>query len=161
MHPPEETTSSPRGPHSKHVTWFPGPRPFSAFVRRILALGGVLAVAALLLVELAPRTAFAQSSCGPDTHQPGTDPEVLVGTTPTRMPQLCGRGGVELQNLGPNPIWCVISYNSAHARVNRARRVDPNGGTFPANVKDTQPVWCVASTAAQVQGAATIVSEAR
>lgn len=147
MHPPEESPSPPR-PSSPAV------------IRRAMLVAAFAAVSALLAVELVPRPAFAQSICGPDTHQPGTDPEVLVLTTPTRIPQLCGRAGVELQNLGPNPIWCVISYSSAHARVNRARKIDA-GSTWSANVKDTQPIWCVASTAAQVQSAATIVSEAR
>lgn len=126
------------------------------------ALTALAAVAILLgaLALLEPHAAWAQT-CPANTHAAGTDPEVLVGTTPTRLPQLCGRTGMEIQNLGPNPIWCVVSHNSVHARVNRARKVDAGGGIFAANVKDTQPVFCVASTAAQVQGAATIVTEAR
>lgn len=118
----------------------------------------VVAVVAVLFAE----PADAQSTyCGEYTHGPGMDPEVLVGLTPTRMPQLCGRTGFEIQNLGPNPIWCTTSGVSSHARINRARRVEANGDVFPINGKDAVVVWCITSTAPQVAGGGTIVSEAR
>lgn len=144
MHPP--STLSPASA--------PPPR------RRVVVLLAVLLLAVPLAVELVPRTAEAQSFCGPNTHQPGTDPEVLVLTTPTRLPQLCGRRGVEIFNTGPNPIYCAVSNVSTHARVGRARPI-ASGAAWSIDATESQPIYCVAAMASQVQSAATIVSEVR
>lgn len=118
--------------------------------RALLYLACVVAMAGVL-VELAPRAAYAQTYCGPDTHQPSSaPPTVLVGTSPTRMPQLCGRVAIELQNNGPNPIWCAVSSVSSHAAVGTSRVIAAKGGTWSVAAKDTQPIYCVAETAAQV-----------
>jgi hypothetical protein len=85
--------------------------------------------------------------------------EVLVGTTATAMPQLPNRRGVELQNLGPNPIYCALT-DATKAVVGRARRVDA-GGSWALDIPSTTPIYCIAATAAQVTGAATIATEAR
>lgn len=121
----------------------------------------VVMAAAMGVVALWPDTAEAQSGaqCPAGTHQPGTDPEVLVLTTATRLPQLCGRSAVEIQNLGPNSIYCSLGYSSM-ARVGKARKVG-TGETWSIDVPATLPIWCIAETAAQVTGAATIVSEVK
>lgn len=84
-----------------------------------------------------------------------TTTEVLVLTTPTAMPKVSFRRAIEIQNLGPNDIFCAGS--SAGAVVNKARRIEANGGTWWFTAADQ--VWCIAASAAQVSGAATIVSE--
>jgi hypothetical protein len=81
--------------------------------------------------------------------------EVLVLTTATAMPAASLRRFIEIQNLGPNDIFCAGS--SAGAVVNKARRISANGGTWNYTAGDR--VWCVAASANQVTGAATIVSE--
>jgi hypothetical protein len=87
--------------------------------------------------------------------------EVLVLTTPTQLTvQLQSRTDVSIQNLGPNPIYCAGT--SAEAVVNKAHRLDALGGAnnlweFAARRQVT--IWCVAATANQVTGAATIFSE--
>lgn len=143
----------------------PPPRTLLQFLQALPWPINLCALAALALsvcVAFMAGPADAQSTyCGDATHQPGLDPEVLVGLTPTRLPQLCGRGGFEIQNLGPNPIWCTTSGVSSHARINRARKVDANGGVWGINGKDTVAVWCVTSTAPQSAGGGTIVSEVR
>lgn len=86
----------------------------------------------------------------------GVTTEVLVLTTATALPQSSlYRRGMLVENRGPNAIWCAFS--SAAAVVDKAHRVAPNGGTFPLNAPDK--MWCVAETANQVTGAATVVSE--
>lgn len=120
-------------------------------------VAGAVALAILSLPLVVP-IAQAQTTCPSGTHAAGTDPEVLVLTTPTELPRLCGRAGFEIQNLGPQPIYCATS-SAAHARVNRARKVEP-GEPWPINRGDVVRVWCIASVA-QVQGGGTIVTEVR
>lgn len=86
-----------------------------------------------------------------------TTTEVLVQTTATALPVTTGplRRFIEIQNLGPYDIFCAGS--SARAVVNKARRISAGGGTWWFTAGDK--VWCVAATANQATGAATIVSE--
>ncbi len=136
------------------------PPPWYAWGRPVLVVAALLAAAVALLL-FSSRAAEAQTStCGPDTHQPDFDPQVLVGTTATRMPQLCGRRGVHVLNLGPNPIWCTTTGLSKWARVGKSLRVG-NGEGFGLDATDKNPIWCIAETAAQVDGAATVLTEMR
>lgn len=143
MHPPAPPYDTPQPIPPPPST----PRP----TRRLL-LGLALAAGTVLAAwEMQPRDAFAQTVCGPDTHQPSTvPPTVLIGTTPTRLPQLCGRSALELQNNGPNPIWCAVSYVPSHAAVGTSRIIAAKGGSWSLPAKDTQPIFCVAEGAAQV-----------
>lgn len=81
--------------------------------------------------------------------------EVLVETTPTALPALRFRRLLFIQNLGPHDIFCADT--SAAAVVNKAVRVAANGGTLSLSAANA--FWCVAATADQVTGAATIVLE--
>jgi hypothetical protein len=85
--------------------------------------------------------------------------EVLVLTTVTTIPSLSGRKAVELQNLGPNSIFCALTSSSA-AVLNKARRISA-GDSWALDVGDTIPIYCIAATAAQVTGAATVVTQVR
>lgn len=88
----------------------------------------------------------------------GTTTEVLVLTTATALPQSSVyRRGMLIENRGPNAIWCAMG-SSSKAVANKSHRVAPNGGTLAFNGPDLW--WCVAETANQVTGAATVVSEA-
>lgn len=86
----------------------------------------------------------------------GRTSEVLVGTTATRVPAatLSFRGTMELQNLGPQPIWCAFSQ--ATAVIGKSRRIG-QGDTWSVNSQNFT-VWCITSVA-QVSSAATIASE--
>lgn len=91
----------------------------------------------------------------------GKTTEVLVSNAvATAMPTtpLAGRKAVELQNLGPNAIHCTVDGTAPVAT--KARRVDA-GGTWSLDAGDKIAIRCIASTAAQVTGAATIVTELR
>lgn len=82
--------------------------------------------------------------------------EVTVGTSPTAMGTLTGRAHLEIQNIGPGPIYCAVA-SSADAVVGKARRIDIGAAwALDSNVQ----IYCVASVA-QVTGAATIVTELR
>lgn len=87
--------------------------------------------------------------------------EVLVlASAATVLPQTAtaprGRSAIEIQNLGPNSIFCAFS--SATAVVNKARRIQ-SGEVWAIDAKSHIPIYCKAATADQVTGAATIVSE--
>lgn len=97
----------------------------------------------------------------------GKTTEVLVvasaGGTTVPTTALAGRKAIEIQNLGPNPIFCTADGTAPVA--NKARRIDALGTTAqPAWSIDAGPaivVKCIAATADQVTGAATIVTEVR
>lgn len=83
--------------------------------------------------------------------------EVLVLTTATAMPQTSlTRRGLMIENRGPNAIWCAFG-SSSRAVVNKSHKVSASGDRFTFNGPDK--VWCIAETANQVTGAATVVSE--
>ncbi len=139
------------------------PVPFSPRLVLMLVVAG--AVGALVGILgggiMLPSTAQAQTStCPAFSHQPGdTDPEVIIGTTPVRLPALCNRRGLGIQNHGAVSIWCTSTGVAAHARVNRSYEIAPGDG-WSLDAKDTLPIYCV-SESAQEEGAATIVMEMR
>lgn len=135
----------------------------------------------LALALLVPALAIAgiiadQGSGNPNTtdwvvnigaHVKGVTTEVTVtnavGGTTVPTTALTSRKAIEIQNLGPNAIFCTIDGTAPV--VNKARRIDALGSTAaPAWSIDAGPnivVRCIAATAAQATGAATIVSEVR
>lgn len=93
----------------------------------------------------------------------GKTTEVLVdNTTVTLMPTtaLAGRKGVELQNLGPNPIYCTVGGETPLTTGALGRRVDA-GATWALDVGAGVVVRCLANTADQLTTAATQVTELR
>jgi hypothetical protein len=83
--------------------------------------------------------------------------EVLVATTPTRLDTgLAYRAGLEIQNRGPNSIFCAIGDSTGLA-VNIGREVLP-GESWSIQLHQNVPVWGICSVL-QVTGAATIVNE--
>lgn len=93
-----------------------------------------------------------------------TTTEVLVLTTATALPYsggtatsgTVGRVGIEIFNNGPNTIYCAFS--SATAVVNKARPIAA-GASWALDAMGRVGIWCIAATASQLTGAATIVSE--
>ena len=70
---------------------------------------------------------------------------------------LVGRTGLEIQNLGPNPIWIGLD-TSGTAVVNKSRKLN-TGESWSLNLREQVKVYAIASTADQVTGAATVVTE--
>lgn len=112
----------------------------------VLAGGSGLAVSALV------QSAHAQGAA------PQLTREVLVTTGAVQVTSTWeGRGGVEILNLGPNDLWCGIGA-SARAVLNKSRRIKTDG-TWAVDLGPKLQIWCLAATANQVTGAATIVNE--
>jgi hypothetical protein len=89
---------------------------------------------------------------------PGRTTEVLVlASAPVTITRSPKSGGVEVQNLGPNNIW--LALNAAPV-VNKSRRIAP-GESLALDAPFYCPIQLLASTADQVTGAATIVTELR
>lgn len=131
-----------------------GPR--ALFLATLIPLFIVLAYVLLRTPEADAQT----TNCPSFTHQPGdTDPEVILGTTPTRLPALCARRGMAIQNLGTSTVWCTATGVASHARAGRSWKIAA-GDAWSLDAKDTLPIYCLAESA-QSQGAATIVMEMR
>jgi len=86
----------------------------------------------------------------------GRTSEILVLQTATALPAtpLFFRRSVEVQNLGPNPIY--VAYSSDTAVVNKARKL-ATGDTM--SVTGQGFTLYAITTVDQVTGAATIVQE--
>lgn len=132
------------------------PSSLRTFLPSLLAL---LAAVAFAYVLRTPTAEAQTSSCPSFTRQPGEEPEVIIGTTPVRLPALCARRGVAIQNHGESTLWCTATGVAAHARVGRSWAIE-TGGSWSLDAKDTLPIYCVAESA-QAEGAATIVMEIR
>lgn len=70
---------------------------------------------------------------------------------------LSSRRGIEIQNLGPNAIYCAVGAQ-ADAVLTKSRKLD-TGETWALAANESVQFWARAATADQVTGAATIVTE--
>lgn len=86
----------------------------------------------------------------------GRTTEVLVLTTATALPTtpLFFRRAVEIQNLGPNPIF--VAFSSATAVASKAHRLAQYASMVVSG--ESFELYAI-TTVNQVTGAATIVSE--
>lgn len=100
----------------------------------------------------------------------GATTEVLVdNTTQTAMPAtpLARRRAIEIQNLGPNAIFCAVGPvgTPPTAVLTKSRRIEAATATssdkWSIDLGPNVIVRCLAATADQVTGAATIVTELR
>lgn len=109
---------------------------------------------ALVCVGLIASTAHAQVASTSKTS------EVLVlnsaATLLTQTTSTKGRKALEIFNNGPNTIWCA--FTSATAVVNKSRPIS-SGGSWALDAGSNVAIYCLAATADQVTGAATVVSE--
>lgn len=80
--------------------------------------------------------------------------EVLVGTSPTRIPRTAATVAVELYNSGPGPICCA---QAADAGFSDCRPI-ASGAAWSLDVTTNQPITCVAATA-QTGDAGTRITE--
>lgn len=102
-----------------------------------------------LLTLLAPLLAHAQEA-------PKLTEVLVLASAATEITRTDLRKSLEILNLGPHPIYCA--FTSAGAVVNKARRI-PYGASWSLPLSWTQKVYCIAASADQVTGAATVVSE--
>lgn len=86
---------------------------------------------------------------------------VLNATSTLLTTTLVARRSVEVQNLGPNPIYCAVSAgstDSAVAVVTKARKVAA-GEAWALDLPPGRSIYAKAGTTDQVTTAATIVTE--
>lgn len=91
----------------------------------------------------------------------GATTEVLVlNATDTAMPTtpLTGRRGLEIQNLGPNAIYCSLTAAGSPV-LTKSRMIPAVSGSWSAPFGPNIVVECRAGTADQVTGAAAVVTE--
>lgn len=81
--------------------------------------------------------------------------EVLVLTTATRIPRTNVTRAVEIFNNGPNTIWLCVGGLPTE---NKSRPILP-GASWAMDLASDCLLYCLASSANQVTGAATIVTE--
>lgn len=123
-------------------------------MKRLRGVGLTRAGTALLVASLLVGLPTAQAQ-----GTPTLTTEVLVATTATALPKLANRKAIEIQNLGPNAIFCALG-SSAKALLNKARKIDASGGVWALDAPPTLSIYCITSTL-QVTGAATVVTELR
>jgi hypothetical protein len=122
--------------------------------RRILVVG----LSLLAPIVLAASFPNIQTLFGVTTTTNPTAEVLVLASAATEIPALPNRAGIEIQNLGPNAIYCSID-DSTKAVVTKSRMIAASGGTWALGSSHKHSVWCRAATADQVTGAATIVSQ--
>lgn len=95
----------------------------------------------------------------------GVTTEVLVlnsATTDVPATPLAGRRSMEIQNLGPNAIFCCLGTAASNctAAANTSRQIGVDG-TWSLDISDNIEVDCFAATADQLTTNGTIVTEVR
>jgi hypothetical protein len=111
----------------------------------------ILSLASLSAAVIIAGKAFAQAVF---TH------EVLVlASAPTLIVRTANTSAFELQNLGPNAIWCGLGGDAGVAVVNKSHKIDSLGGTWSGDTPPSLKTWCIAQGADQITGGATVVSE--
>lgn len=86
---------------------------------------------------------------------------VLNATSTLMTTTLLSRRAIEIQNIGPNAIYCAVvaaAASSAEAVLTKSRRISA-GDSWPLDLLPGRFIYCRAATADQVTGAATIVTE--
>lgn len=137
-------------------------RRFASRYLPLLLLGGVASGAAWIVhVDAAhatpPLEAVRELVSG---QTPTQTTETLVLTTAVELPRLSGRKGIEIQNLGPNAIYCSLGTSTGLA-VGKGRMIAASGGTWALDASEYIRIFCLAATAAQVTTAATMTNELR
>lgn len=96
----------------------------------------------------------------PNSASPQT--QVLVGTTPIQLDPIPpnNRQFIEVFNNGPNPLWLVptASVGAPTIVVGKAICVDPHSAWI-MYLGPAIAVWAITEVAAQVDGAATMVTQ--
>lgn len=109
------------------------------------------------LIALSLAVAFISSASAATTTTMTL--EVLVLTTATDIPRLSkdpARKSIEIQNLGPNPIFCAVNAN---AEVNKSRMIAVDAA-WGLDLPPGDSMTCI-TTVNQVTTNATIVTQVR
>lgn len=108
-------------------------------------------------------TATGDLATSPSARTSSATAEILVlNSAATAVPTsaLANRRAIEIQNLGPNAIFCRC--DGTNPVVNKARKLDSAGGVWSLDCDPTACACkCIAATADQLTTAATIVTETK
>lgn len=126
-----------------------------AAVRWLVAMFAVLAVVSVFHSGMA--WVISRAEAQTVSTAPAIAAEVLVLTTAVEMPRTKGRTAIEIQNTGPQPLFCSFASN---VTVGKGRRIEATSGSWALDAKDGVRIWCITSVN-QVTTAATWVSELR
>jgi hypothetical protein len=85
---------------------------------------------------------------------------VTNGAGGSSLTAFTARRAVEIYNAGPNTIYCTVGGEVPTADNKSGRPVQP-GASWTMNASAQVTLKCIAATAAQATGAATIVTELR
>lgn len=92
---------------------------------------------------------------------PALTREVLVlASAATEVTATQWRKSILIQNNGPNAIWAALG-DSSKCVLNKCIKIDALGGVLAMDDAEGWSVWLIASTADQLTGAATDVTEVR
>jgi hypothetical protein len=119
---------------------------------------GQLTVTASAATINAPSQVVAEIKAGVAPTQ--TQEVLVLASAATAMPAtaLKARKAVELQNNGPNDIWCALG-NASSAVAQASRRIQANGGTWSMDASTAVAIYCIAVGSDQVHLAATTFTE--
>jgi hypothetical protein len=107
------------------------------------------------LIAVLAALAFGQAFAAPPVY---TQEVLVLHSGPTLIPRSAGTRGLEIFNNGPNKIWCALSGDAGTAVSTKSRPISA-GASWSVDALSFQAIYCLADTADQVTGAATIVSE--
>lgn len=79
----------------------------------------------------------------------------------TTIPAYAGRRAIEIQNLGPNAIYCTVDGQAPLATGALGRKLDASGGVWPMDAGPNLTIRCIAASAAQTTPACTQVTEVK
>jgi hypothetical protein len=85
---------------------------------------------------------------------------VTNGAGGSSLTAFTSRRAVEIYNAGPYTVYCTVGGETPTADNKSGRPVQP-GASWTMNASDKVTLKCIAATAAQATGAATIVTELR
>lgn len=108
------------------------------------------------LLAVVALVAFAAPALAADTMQAE---KLVLNATAVRVDiDIAQRKAVEVQNLGPNAIYCAL--NTSTVTLLKARKIDTQTA-WALDLPPHVPIYCKAASADQVTLAATIVTETR
>lgn len=84
-----------------------------------------------------------------------------AGGTAVPTTTLAGRKSIEIQNLGPNAIYCTVDGQAPTVATLGRKIIGNADATWSTDVGPGVTIKCIAATAAQVAGACTMVTEVR
>ena len=128
-------------------------------------IAAIVIVATLVVTPRQAKSHPVEQAVDPSAKYAGRTSEVCVtnaaGGTDVPASGFSNRKAIELQNLGPNAIYCTVDGQDPLSTGALGHKIDPSGGTWSIDAGRNITLKCIAATAAQVTPACTQVTELR